>query len=202
MAETVEPWRSLVPGDCFIVRNRRGELYEPSFLASGPPEAGLYVRHRGAIGRLHPDHFDAATFERLLGGEVLVRGDQVLLEIRTKTEEVLETRGTFLELRSNSVVIAMNSLERPSTFPLRDLMSGSLRLLLPTKTLHAGEEFMAVTRDGMAIRGVASAMNKGSFGIQPLDGSPPIEVPLADLNSYTINVLIPVPLAASEESFY
>ena len=129
-----------MPGDRFVVENRRGEVYEPTFIWNGPPEAGLYVRHKGSIGRL-ADHSEWATFQRLLGGELLVRGDEVFLELRGPNGAVVEVRGTFQQLAPAGVVVAVDSPDKPVTFQLRDVMSGSFKLLLASRKLIAGEEF-------------------------------------------------------------
>src|SRR4051812_5997552 len=144
LAETVEPWSSLAPGDRFVVANQRGEVYEPTFIRNGPSGVGLYVRNKGVIGRLHPEHLDWTTFQRLLGGDLVVRGDQVMFEVR-RGEQIEEIRGTFVEIAPAGVVVTVDSPERPTTFPLREVMSGSFRLLLATRRLRAGEEFAGFT---------------------------------------------------------
>src|SRR5206468_3481767 len=119
-------------------------------LGTGPPEAGLYVRHNGTVGRLHPDHFEWATFQRLLTEDVLVRGDEVLLEVRAR-KGTAEVRGTFVELSVQGLSVAVDAPDKPVTFSLRDVSSGSLRLLLASKKVLAGEEFAAMTRKGAAV---------------------------------------------------
>jgi hypothetical protein len=185
-----DPWLLLETGLRFKIASKSGKVYETTFLAVGPEDAGLYVRLEDRkLARLSPQRLVWTTLEKGARGAVLLPGDELLL--RTAAGE--EISGKLLKPPVDEFALRLIG-GTTVTVPFASLADGTFRLLFPASDVRAGDDFFVKSRSGNEYRGRAAVIEPDRIAVQLVGKEPGdlVHIQVAKIDLRSLYVLIPL----------